>query len=69
MDDHYQAPLISRAIRNPTRKHKLPKGSMFHSDRIRNYMSAEYAGVLQELGRRDRNLFRQRPWPNRWSLS
>lgn len=52
MDDHYQTPLISRAIRNAARNRKLAKGAIFHSDRGSNYMSAEYAGVLRELGLR-----------------
>jgi transposase InsO family protein len=50
MDDHYQTPLISRAIRNAARNRKLAKGAIFHSDRGSNYMSAEYADVLKELG-------------------
>jgi len=52
MDDHYQTPLISRAIRNAARNRKLAKSAVFHSDRGSNYMSAEYAGVLKELGMR-----------------
>ena len=49
MDDHYQTPLISRAIRNAARNRKLSSGAIFHSDRGSNYMSAEYAAVLKEL--------------------
>lgn len=52
MDDHYQTPLISRAVRNAARNRKLSSGAIFHSDRGSNYMSAEYAGVVQELGMR-----------------
>jgi putative transposase len=52
MDDHYQTPLISRAIRNAARNRKLSPGGIFHSDRGSNYMSAEYAAVLKELGLR-----------------
>lgn len=52
MDDHYQTPLISRAIRNAAQNRKLVRGAIFHSDRGSNYMSAEYAGVLKELGMR-----------------
>ncbi|MFD5514400.1 IS3 family transposase, partial [Streptomyces sp. NPDC127051] len=52
MDDHYQTPLISRAIRNAARNRKLAKCAIFHSDRGSNYMSLEYAGVLEELGMR-----------------
>ncbi|WP_372409833.1 IS3 family transposase [Streptomyces luteireticuli] len=52
MDDHYQTPLISRAIRNAARNRKLAAGAIFHSDRGSNYMSAEYAGVLSGLGLR-----------------
>ena len=49
MDDHYQTPLISRAVRNAARNIKLTPGAIFHSDRGSNYMSAEYAAVLKEL--------------------
>jgi transposase InsO family protein len=52
MDDHYQTPLISRAIRNAARNRKLAEGAIFHSDRGSNYMSAEYRDVLKELGLR-----------------
>ncbi len=52
MDDHYQTPLISRAVRNAARNRKLSSGAIFHSDRGSNYMSAEYATVLKELGLR-----------------
>lgn len=52
MDDHYQTPLISQAIRNAARNRKLADGAIFHSDRGSNYMSAEYAAVLDELGLR-----------------
>ena len=52
MDDHYQTPLISQSIRNAARNRKLAKGAIFHSDRGSNYMSAEYAVVLQDLGLR-----------------
>jgi putative transposase len=36
MDDHYQTPLISRAIRNAARNRKLAKEAIFHSDRGSN---------------------------------
>lgn len=49
---HYQTPLISRAIRNAARNRALTKGAIFHSDRGSNYLSAEYAAVLGELGLR-----------------
>ena len=52
MDSHYQTPLIARAIRNAARNRKLSKGAIFHSDRGSNYMSADYADVLKELGLR-----------------
>jgi transposase InsO family protein len=52
MDDHYQTPLISQAIRNAARNRKLAKDAIFHSDRGSNYMSGEYAEVLRELGLR-----------------
>lgn len=49
MDDHYRTPLISRAIRNATRNRTLARGAIFHSDRGSNYMSVEYASLLDEL--------------------
>ncbi|WP_406191112.1 IS3 family transposase [Streptomyces sp. NBC_01017] len=52
MDDHFQTPLIARAIRNAARNRKLARNAIFHSDRGSNYMSAEYAAVLGELGLR-----------------
>jgi putative transposase len=52
MDDHYQTPPISRAIRNAARNRKLTQGAIFHSDRGSNYMSAEYGDVLKGLGLR-----------------
>jgi putative transposase len=52
MDDHYQAPLISRAIRNAARNRKLATGAIFHSDRGSNYMSAEFGKTLGRVGLR-----------------
>jgi transposase InsO family protein len=50
MGDNYKTPLISRAIRMAARNLGLPGGAIFHSDRGSNYTSAEFAGVLEELG-------------------
>lgn len=50
MDDNYKTPLISRAIRMAARNVALPVDAVFHSDRGSNYTSAEFAGVLAELG-------------------
>ncbi len=47
MDDHYQTPLISRAIRNAARNRRLAKNAIFHSDRGSNYMSAEFGETLE----------------------
>lgn len=52
MDEHYQTPLISRAIRNAARNRKLAKDAIFHSDRGSNYMSAEFADTLKQYGLR-----------------
>ncbi|MGW6484842.1 IS3 family transposase [Streptomyces sp. NPDC055059] len=52
MDDHYQTPLISRAIRNAARNRKLSAGAIFHSDRGSNYMSAEFGKTLDRFGLR-----------------
>ncbi|MFG1667662.1 hypothetical protein [Streptomyces sp. Y7] len=49
MDDHYQTPLISRAIRNVARNRNLSTGAIFHSDRGSNYMSAEFGKTLDRL--------------------
>ena len=50
MDDNYRTPLISSAIRMAARNMDLPADAIFHSDRESNYTSAEFAGVLEELG-------------------
>jgi putative transposase len=50
--DHYQTPLISRAIRNAARNRNLSAGAIFHSDRGSNYMSAEFGKVLNRFGLR-----------------
>jgi putative transposase len=50
MDDNYKAPLITAAIQMAARNVRLPEGALFHSDRGSNYMSAEYASVLENLG-------------------
>ena len=50
MDDNYKTPLISRAIRMAAHNLDLPPDAIFHSDRGSNYTSAEFAGVLEELG-------------------
>jgi putative transposase len=52
MDDHYQTPLISQAIRNAARNRKLATGAIFHSDRGSNYMSAEFGETLKQFGLR-----------------
>jgi putative transposase len=61
MDDNYKTPLITSAIRMAARNIGLPEGVVFHSDQGSNYMSAEFAAVLDELGirqsvRQDRDL-------------
>jgi putative transposase len=50
MDDNYKTPLITEAIKMAARNLDLPEGAVFHSDRGSNYTSAEFAGVLKELG-------------------
>ena len=50
MDDNYKTPLIANAIRMAARNLSLPVDAIFHSDRGSNYTSAEFAGVLAELG-------------------
>lgn len=50
MAGNYRTPLISDAIRMAARNLDLPEGAIFHSDRGSNYTSAEFAGVLAELG-------------------
>jgi putative transposase len=50
MDDNYRTPLITAAIQMAARNLVLPAGAVFHSDRGSNYMSAEYAIVLERLG-------------------
>jgi putative transposase len=50
MDDNYKTPLISDAVKMAARNLDLPEGTIFHSDRGSNYTSAEFAGVLKELG-------------------
>jgi putative transposase len=52
MDDHYQTPLISRAIRNAARNRNISPGAIFHSDRGSNYMSAEFGKTLDRFGLR-----------------
>ncbi|MFE4296211.1 IS3 family transposase [Streptomyces sp. NPDC056907] len=52
MDDHYQTPLITRAIRNAARNRKLANGAIFHTDRGSNYISAEFGKELKRLGLR-----------------
>ncbi len=52
MDDHYQTPLISRAIESAGRNRKLAEKAIFHSDRGSNYMSAEYGRTLDRLNLR-----------------
>jgi putative transposase len=52
MDDHYQTPLITRAIRNAARNRKLANGAIFHTDRGSDYMSAEFGKELKRLGLR-----------------
>lgn len=50
MDDNYRTPLISSAIKMAARNIDLPADAVFHSDRGSNYMSAEFAAVLENLG-------------------
>lgn len=50
MGDNYRTPLIARAARMAARNVRLPVGAVFHSDRGSNYTSAEFAGVLADLG-------------------
>ncbi|GGS09925.1 transposase [Streptomyces humidus] len=52
MDDHYQTPLISRAIHKAARNRNLTADAIFHSDRGSNYMSAEFGRTLDRFGLR-----------------
>lgn len=49
MDNHYQTPLISRAIRNAARNWNHSAGAMFHTVRGSNYMSAEFGKTLDRF--------------------
>jgi len=50
MSDSYKTPLITAAVEMAARNAALPAGAIFHSDRGSNYTSAEFAGVLKDLG-------------------
>jgi putative transposase len=50
MDDNYRTLLISDAVKMASRNLDLPEEAIFHSDRGSNYTSAEFSGVLAELG-------------------
>jgi len=50
MSDNYKTPLITAAVEMAARNAALPAGAIFHSDRGSNYTSAEFAGVLKDLG-------------------
>src|SRR6202034_4407901 len=50
MDDNYKTPLITSAVKMAARNVELPARAVFHSDRGSNYTSAEFAGILEELG-------------------
>jgi transposase InsO family protein len=47
---NYRTPLITKAIEMAARNVLLPADAIFHSDRGSNYISAEFAGVLERLG-------------------
>ncbi len=49
MDDNYQTPLISAALRDATAKHELQPQAIFHSDRGSNYTSYEFAKTIADL--------------------
>lgn len=49
MDDHYQTPLISAAIKHAAARTRLASRAIFHSDRGSNYTSFEYGQVLNRL--------------------
>jgi putative transposase len=57
MDDNYKTPLICAAIDAAARNGFVGDGTVFHSDRGSNYLSAEFAvklaafGVTQSVGR------------------
>ena len=50
MDDNYKTPLISRAIQMAARNLDMPEGAVFIPTAAAIYTSAEFAGVLKELG-------------------
>ena len=49
MDDNYKTPLIARAMHRAASNMALPDGAVFHSDRGSNYMSQDFADVLDSL--------------------
>lgn len=50
MDDHFQTPLIVKALKNARRNGKVAKGAIFHSDRGSNYTSREFGCFLEKNG-------------------
>jgi transposase InsO family protein len=50
MGDNYKTPLITAAIEMAARNIDLPGDAVFHSDRGSNYISGEFAAVLERLG-------------------
>jgi putative transposase len=52
VDHNYKTPLIEKAIRMAARNYPLGENAVFHSDRGRNYTSAQFARVLRSHGLR-----------------
>jgi len=50
MDDNYRTPLITSAVEMAARNLDPPADAVFHSDLGSNYISAEFAEVLEGLG-------------------
>lgn len=49
MDDNYQTPLITAAIKHAAANTQIAAGAVFHSDRGSNYTSYEYGQTLAAL--------------------
>jgi putative transposase len=69
MSDNLRKDLVIQALKNAQTRHRLPSGTIFHSDRGSQYTSKEFKGLLRKYGIKQSFSRVGMPGDNAWAES